>query len=136
MNQFRYQAISGSGATVEGTIEAEDRKGALQVLGERGLFASNLEVSSALQKAAEPAQPAEAAVPEVHSSRRVRKKDITAFTREISALLNAGIPIPQSLDGLGEQEENLALRAVVLKIGQSVRKGIPLSAAMAEHPRL
>jgi general secretion pathway protein F len=51
-------------------------------------------------------------------------------------MLGAGIPIPQALDGLGQEEENSALRDVVLKIGESVRKGVAISTALEEHPRL
>src|SRR5437016_6803991 len=54
----------------------------------------------------------------------------------MAAMLGAGIPIPQALDGLGQEEENPALRDVVLKIGESVRKGAAISTALEEHPRL
>jgi type II secretory pathway component PulF len=57
------------------------------------------------------------------------------LTRQLAALLGASIPIPQALDGLGEEEENPALRAMVLKLAESVRKGTALSAAMDEHPK-
>ncbi len=67
---------------------------------------------------------------------RVKRKEITAFTRELSALLGAAIPIPQALDGLGEEEENPGLRAMVLGLSESVRKGISLSTAMEEYPRI
>jgi general secretion pathway protein F len=53
----------------------------------------------------------------------------------MSALLGAAIPIPQALDGLG-QVENSALKAVVLKLADSVRKGAAFSAALEEHPAL
>ena len=43
MNAFRYQAIEADGAPVKGVIEAEDRKTALQLLGQRGLFPPSLE---------------------------------------------------------------------------------------------
>ena len=46
MNAFRYQAIEANGTAVKGVIEAEDRKGALQLLGKRGLFPSSLEICS------------------------------------------------------------------------------------------
>jgi type II secretory pathway component PulF len=72
----------------------------------------------------------------IRAAGRVSGKDITAFTREMGALLAAAIPIPQALDGLGEEEENLALRAIVLKIADSVRKGAALSAALEEQPKL
>jgi general secretion pathway protein F len=138
MNAFRYQAIELGGAPVQGVIEAEDRKSALQLLGKRGLFPSNLEMCSATEKA-----PAAAALPlteappaNVRYGNRIRRKEITAFTREMAALLGAAIPIPQALDGLGEEEENPALRQVVLQIADSVRRGTAFSAALEEHPRL
>jgi general secretion pathway protein F len=136
MNAFRYQAIESSGRSIDGIIEADDRKSALKLLSERGLFPSSLEASTngepraqLLRAVTGPASPAS-------GGRRVNRKDITAFTREMSALLGAAIPIPQALDGLGEEEENPALRAVILKISDSVRKGASLSSALDEQPRL
>lgn len=137
MTAFRYQAMEGNGVAVSGTIEAEDRKAALQVLGRQGLFPSNLEVSTGPSNGADSALPT--AVPPPRTSvpfgGRISRKEISAFTREMSALLGAAIPIPQALDGLAE-EENQALREVVAKIADSVRKGAALSAALEEHPAL
>ena len=138
MNAFRYQAIQANGSAVEGLIEAEDRRAALRLLGQQGLFPASLEISAANGEAtAVPAIGQAAARPSVTTyAKRIRRKDITTFTREMSALLAAAIPIPQALDGLGEQEENPALRTVVLKLSESVRKGGSLSSALDEHPRL
>jgi general secretion pathway protein F len=140
MTAFRYQAVEVNGAPVKGVIEAEDRKAALHLLGKRGLFPSSLEISLS------PASESAAAAPAVtvqetkpagfRIGRGIKRKEITAFTREMAALLGASIPIPQALDGLSEVEENLALREVVSKISESVRKGASLSAALEEHPRL
>src|SRR5207247_824286 len=66
----------------------------------------------------------------------VTRKEITAFTREMAALLGATIPIPQALDGLGQEEPNRRLRDVILKIADSVRKGASFSAALEDEPRL
>src|SRR5438105_1090833 len=135
MSSFRYQAVEVSGGSVTGTIEADDRKAALRLLGQRGLFPSSLEVSFS------GTNEAELGVSRGHKrvvltpGTRVSRKEITAFTREMSALLGAAIPIPQALDGLG-QEENPALKAVVLKLADSVRKGAAFSAALEEHPAL
>jgi general secretion pathway protein F len=140
MTAFRYQAIEAGGSAVEGVIEADDRKSALQLLGRRGLYPSNLEISvggnGATAAEVPSAGPVEVRAPKVSGGKRITRKDITAFTREMSALLGAAIPIPQALDGLGEEEENPALRAVVLKLSDSVRKGASLSSALDEHPRL
>jgi type II secretory pathway component PulF len=134
MNAFRYQAIEESGGAVQGTIEAEDRRAALRQLNQRGLFPSTLEIcggnGSAKTGVALPQPPA------ATGRAYLSKKDITAFTRELSALVAAGISIPQALDSLGEEKENATLRAVVLQIADSVRKGAALSTALEEHPRL
>ncbi len=137
MNSFRYLGVEAGGAPVQGVIEAEDRKAALQLLGQRGHFPSVLEpcaTNGAARPATKPSR--EKTAPVESGGQRVSRKDVTAFTREMSALLGAAIPIPQALDGLGEEEEHPGLRAVVLKISDSVRKGASLSSAMEEHPRL
>ena len=47
MTAFRYQAVEGDGAPIKGTIEASDRKAALDLLSQRGLFPSELQVCPA-----------------------------------------------------------------------------------------
>lgn len=164
MNAFRYEAIESGGSTVQGVIEAEDRRTALQLLGARGLFPSALEKSFSPGRAQGEARgnrevaPAKAGttngdgqakagaksrnagmnvrVPLGRGGKRVGRKDVTMFTREMSALLTATIPIPQALDGLGEEEENPALKAIILNISESVRKGSSFSSALESHPRL
>jgi general secretion pathway protein F len=141
MSSFRYQAVAGNGTPATGVIEADDRKTALQLLGQRGLFPSQLEACSpsAGTPAATGASSEPARAPGLRFSGfglGIKRKEITAFTREMSALLASAIPIPQALEGLGEEEENPALRQVVRQISESVRKGTALSAALEEHPRL
>jgi general secretion pathway protein F len=134
MSTFRYQALGGNGGPVGGVVEAEDRKAALQLLGRRGLYPSSLEISTSAVPVDAPVAPANSSPARIPTfNQRVTRKDITAFTREMSALLGAAIPIPQALDGLAE-EENPTLRSIILTIAQSVRKGAALSAALEEHP--
>jgi type II secretory pathway component PulF len=134
MNTFRYQAVEAGGGTVSGVIEAEDRQAALQLLGGRGLFPSRLEAAVPEAKVSAGSLPAHKT--EIHFGGRIRRRDVSAFTREISALLGAAIPIPQALDSLGEEEENPAFRVVVQQLGEAVRKGESFSAALERHPAL
>jgi type II secretory pathway component PulF len=167
MIAFRYQAIEAGGAPVKGVIEAPDRRSALQLLGERGLFPSQLEACAAAPTHGQAAAAAVSAssrssrtsrsshasgssrsngaaektvaaagsssLPVSAWGSRLRRKDITAFTRERSALLGAAIPIPQALDGLAAEEANPALKSVLTQISTDVRTGLSLSAAMARH---
>lgn len=138
MTAFRYQAMEGRGSAVNGVVEADSRKAALSILAERGLFPSHLE-SAAVESNGDPAltpRVKEAAGKEWRIGTGIKRKEITVFTGEMAALLAAGIPIPQALDGLGQEEQNPALRAVVQQISESVRKGVAISTALDEHPKL
>lgn len=118
---------------MDGLIDAEDRREALQLLGRRGLHPARLDpVKTPGSVVAVPAPGVAAAKAPMEG--RVRRKDLTAFTRELSALLGAAIPIPQALDGLGAEEENPALRQLVIRLADAVRRGVALSAALEEHP--
>lgn len=135
MGAFRYQAVEAGGGSVSGVIEAADRKTALSQLAGKGLFASELQACAGSEPIpGSAAKPASRGLFQFGSG--ISRKDVTAFTREIAALLGAAIPIPQALDGLGEEEQNPALRAMILEMAESVRKGVSLSAAMDEHPRV
>lgn len=135
MTTFRYQAIEGTGASVKGVIEAQDRQSALNLLSDRGLFPSQLEICSPNGKPAAVALP-ETKPPPIRFGGGVKRKAITSFTREMASLLGAGIAIPQALQGLGQEEENPALKAIILQVSDAVRKGASISAALEEHPRL
>jgi general secretion pathway protein F len=110
----------------------------LQTLGAKGLFPSELEdqVENIEPHAHKPTAERELRAHRKHLPQRFRRTQITAFTREMSALLAASIPIPQALDGLGEEESNAQLREIVLGLAQAVRKGASFSSALAEYPRL
>ncbi len=137
MTSFRYKAIETGGNHVDGVIDAENRKAALDLLGERGLYPASLEACVDGEKAAAVAEmPSQSRSGGSLFGSRIRRKEITAFTREMAALLEAGIPIPQALDGLSEEEENPALREVLGGIAESVRKGDSFSSALEEHPHL
>jgi general secretion pathway protein F len=140
MMSFRYKAIEPGGSAVTGLVDADDRRGALGLLAGRGLFPTSLEECSAPARVHAPAAPAFSRPAAAPAGRReggrISRKEITAFTREMATLLNATIPIPAALHGLGQEEENPALRAVIADLGASVRGGNSLSDAMAAYPRL
>lgn len=139
MNSFRYQAVSTKGHPTRGTVQATDRRSALQQLTRQGLFPSTLELcpSTDTPPKTQPTTPLDTTpTPNTRRPHKIRRREITAFTREIAALLDASIPIPQALESLGQEETNNALRQTVLHLADSVRKGASLSNALEEHPRL
>ncbi len=119
---------------VAGLVEAEDRKAALQLLSRQNLFPSLLE--AATQEVQKDFQAGEPPAGRFSLGQRISRREVTAFTREISALLTASISIPQALDSLADEGENPALREIVRQIGGAVRKGEAFSAALSQHPKL
>jgi type II secretory pathway component PulF len=57
MGAFRYQAVETGGNSVNGVIEAEDRKAALRLLSTRGIFATAIEVAAEAGAARGPSRP-------------------------------------------------------------------------------
>ena len=132
MTTFRYQ--SGSGRSASGVVEADDRRAALRLLAARGVFPAELE---AVSGPASSATAAPASRPGgIRFGTGIRRKEITAFSRELAALLGAAIPIPQAIEGIADEEANPALKVVLQKIAAEVKGGISLSAAMAQEPKL
>jgi type IV pilus assembly protein PilC len=66
----------------------------------------------------------------------VSTKDVSLFTRQLATMIDAGLPIVQCLEILGEQTESKLLRKTVAAIKQEVEGGSTLAAALAKHPKI
>lgn len=67
---------------------------------------------------------------------RVSVKDRIVFTRQFATLINAGLPLAQSLHTLAEQTQNKALVSIINEITTSVEGGSTLSQAFSKHPKV
>lgn len=67
---------------------------------------------------------------------RVKPKDIAVWTRQLSTMISAGIPLLEGLEILREQATDRGFKLVMEKIIERVRGGSDLSTALAEHPKL
>jgi len=67
---------------------------------------------------------------------RVKTKDKIVFSNQLSALLNAGLPLVQSLRSVQEQTKNKHLKAITGQIISDIESGKPLSEALAKHPEV
>ncbi|MDR0931132.1 MAG: type II secretion system F family protein [Clostridiales bacterium] len=123
---FTYKAITPAGKKVSNTIDASDRKAAMQLLRERGLRTLWLEEGVNIwQKDLQIGPP-----------KKIKTKDYAVFCRQFSAIVNAGVSIIESLSILEQQTENSSLRKIIGDLGAEVRKGTSLSRAMKMHKEL
>ena len=69
-------------------------------------------------------------------SDRVRTKDRVVFSYMLSVLVNAGLPLLESLEAVGQQTKNKPLKKIVTNLIKDVRGGSSLSDAMSKYPRV
>ncbi len=63
-------------------------------------------------------------------------RDVTVFSRQFATVINAGLPVVQSLAILQRQAEKASLKDALKKIREEVETGLPLSEAMGKHPKI
>jgi type IV pilus assembly protein PilC len=67
---------------------------------------------------------------------KVKKKTLAIFTRQLATMIDAGLPLVQSLDILSKQEESETFQGIVRTIKNEVEGGATLAAALQKHPRV
>jgi type IV pilus assembly protein PilC len=78
----------------------------------------------------------EIGIPKIGGRKKVKSKDLSIFTRQFSVMIDAGLPLVQCLDILGQQQENKYFQGILMQIRQDVEEGSTLASAMARHPRV
>ncbi|MFH1540711.1 MAG: type II secretion system F family protein [Elusimicrobiota bacterium] len=126
MPLFKYKTRIPTGATISGIIEAADQTIASNRL--RSQKAIVLEISL-VQKS-----PLDILKKLNPLGSRVKSKDIVIFSRQLSSLISAGIPIVHGLAILVEQMENPAFRKIVNNVSDNIKAGMSISDSMSKEP--
>ncbi len=116
---FAYKAKESNGKATEGVVEAADQKAAIARLREKKL--SIVEIVPAKVK-------------KKFFKDKVQNADVVIFSRQLSTLVSAGVPIVQGLTILEEQAENPAFRTVVGALRTDIEAGLSIADAMRKHP--
>lgn len=123
MPTFAYVAKTRDGQRKSGTLTAENKQALL-----RSLQAQGLSPESVQDKAAKAGQKG--------GGRKVKSTEILVFTRQLSTIVNAGLPLLQGLDILAEQTEDANFATTMRDIGSAVEGGDSFSEALKRHPRV
>ena len=130
MAVFEYHAISREGGKkMKGVIDADSPAAARRKLREQKLFPTRLDETFGTAK------PGTVTLGEVDLS-RVTVRDIALMTRQLAVLLNAGMPLVESLSALIEQTTRPKLQKAIFDVRDRVREGSRLAAALAAHPKV
>lgn len=126
--QYQYKAKKLSGEVIEGTLEADNRKLVINKLQQMRVFPISVkELGGGKGLSAEVS---------LRSFRRVSGKDVTIFSRQLSDLLRAGLPLVRCLDVISQQTTNPKLVSVIKSISSDVSGGTSIAEAMARHPKV
>ncbi|MDW8344381.1 MAG: type II secretion system F family protein [Verrucomicrobiae bacterium] len=121
---FVYHARDAQGRVVSGQIEAVDQPAAALQLINRDLIVTTIQPAPAAKRKAE------------RRGGKVKSQDLVVFTRQLATMMEAGLPLVQTLTALEEQTTSKTLKPVIQQITARVEAGEPFSAALAEHPRV
>jgi type IV pilus assembly protein PilC len=67
---------------------------------------------------------------------KVKKKSLAIFTRQLATMIDAGLPLVQSLEILSQQEEDETFQEIISTIKNEVEGGATLAAALQKHPKV
>jgi len=124
--KFAYKAITKEGKSISGTYEAASKDVLVAALAKQGARPILVHVvSGGIKKGGfglfRP---------------KVKLRDLVIFTRQLSTLVSAGVPLPRSLATLGEQSDNKYFKTVVAGISKDIESGTSLGEAFSKYPNV
>jgi type IV pilus assembly protein PilC len=139
MATYTYQALNASGKTQKGTVEATSSEEAIQRIKAQGYFPTSVQPQKEKK--------AKGAAADVGAKKKKKKKGggfsiggvkakyLTLFTRQLSTLQDAGLPLLRSLQILESQQKPGLLKNVLMGVCEEVEGGSSLSEAMSKFPK-
>jgi len=140
MPTYQYEALNEAGKPQKGEISAANSEEAIARIRSQGFFPTSVRE----QKVKKGARPAGGAGPTARKKKAgeitiniggVGSKQLTTFTRQLSTLQDAGLPILRSIAVLEQQQKPGLLKTTLTSVHEDISGGSSLSDAMAKHPK-
>lgn len=135
MPLFQYEAMDNTGLEVKDTIEAPSEQEAQALIREKGFYVTKIVEKTKKKKKEAPKEKQGPKKKQTFTIGGVSAKKLTMFTRQLSTLQDAGLPILRSLRILEGQEKPGALKNSLMGVIEDVESGNTLSEAMAKQPK-
>ena len=124
MSTYVFKAMDLAGVKARGELEADSKQIVSDQLKQRGLIVLDIADKHASREI------------ELAFLKRVKAGDLAVFSRQLSTMINSGMSILRALYVLEEQTESKFLRETIVAVRKDVEAGLPLSDAMARHPKV
>lgn len=127
MPQFLYIATNTQNQSVSGTIEAADKSAVISALSRQNLRPISVKEGSEGKSGG-------FSLDSLLGANKVKSDDLVMFTRQLSAMVGAGVPLLRAISSLAEHTESPALKKVLGQVIKEVEDGAALGDALAKHP--
>jgi type IV pilus assembly protein PilC len=124
MLNYSYRARNtATGEQVKGTLQADSEGAAAKLISDQGLSPTEIKLEGSGGFGS-------------RFSSRVKSRDRVLFSRQLSTLINAGLPLLQALRSVNAQTTSKPLKVILNEVTSGLEGGGTLSAALAKHPRV
>lgn len=149
MAKFEYIALDAKGQETKGSIDAGSQTEAIGLIREKGLFPTNITEAGAAGmagarrgagrrgggKAAGKGKSTSINI-QMPGANRVKAKQLSAFTRQLATLIDAGLPLVRGLRVLMKQEKCVGLKKAIGQMSESIESGTTFAESLAQHPKI
>lgn len=123
MASFTYDGMNRQGQNVHGEVVADNSSAAMDKLREAGIIVTDIKEKVINEK-------------KKSGGKKVSIQDVAVFSRQMAAMISAGVPVTRALATLAKQTTNPTLSAAIVDISENVESGMPLSDAFALYPKI
>lgn len=124
MTEFAYTAKGQNGRTVKGVRAAESEMGLVSLLRKEDLTVISIAPAAGVGKSSKPKRG------------KVKVKDLAILCRQLSAMLDAGLPVLESLQSIADQIDNQGLAEVLVSVSTDIEGGATLSQSLEKHGKV
>ena len=132
MPKYAYKALNKEGNEIFGVLQAESQALAINDVRTLGLFPTM--VREARKSDERRARKEKRGINELYFG-GVKNKQIVVMTRQLSTLIDAGLPLLRSLNVLISQQKPSKLKDILTEIASDIQSGATFSDSLAKHPK-
>ena len=126
MAYFLYTALTQDGQETSSSVEASDRASAIAALRRQNLRLLRLSEAKSTKKTVGSFS---------FLKKRIKSDELVMFTRQLSAMVGAGVPILRALTSMQEHAESPVFKQIIGGVTRDVQGGMPFADALGKHPQ-
>lgn len=124
--RFKYKATNKEGKTISGSAEAANKQALLTILHKEELSPVLIEIDKSKK--------GDGGSRLFGGNKKIKQSELVIFTRQLSTMISAGVPLTRSLSALQADAESPYMKEVLAGITKDVESGATLGDAFAKYP--